>query len=217
MSNLFLTNLYGSDNATMTCKDMSNLFDRIEKMSDKKAFELALEVIAAAMSNYEKSKDIVLLYDGNKETYLKDKARACDLLDDASDALVIAQVVFKSHKKLPPMFSSLHNMIKTYEGCVLITSFVGKRSSALERDSSTYLIKNPETGLVKIGKSVSVSERVKALQCGAGVVLELLGIINENIESKLHKKFADKNVFNEWFDDSDGAILEYFAKRESQN
>lgn len=28
MSNLFLTNLFGSDNATMTCKDMSNLFDK---------------------------------------------------------------------------------------------------------------------------------------------------------------------------------------------
>ena len=28
MSNLFLTNLYGSDNATMTCKDMSMLFDK---------------------------------------------------------------------------------------------------------------------------------------------------------------------------------------------
>lgn len=28
MSNLFLTNLFGSDNATMTCKDMSKLFDR---------------------------------------------------------------------------------------------------------------------------------------------------------------------------------------------
>lgn len=28
MSNLFLTNLFGSDNATMTCKDMSVLFDK---------------------------------------------------------------------------------------------------------------------------------------------------------------------------------------------
>lgn len=28
MSNLFLRNLYGSDNASMTCKDMSSLFDK---------------------------------------------------------------------------------------------------------------------------------------------------------------------------------------------
>ena len=28
MSNLFLTNLFGSDNASMTCKDMSVLFDK---------------------------------------------------------------------------------------------------------------------------------------------------------------------------------------------
>lgn len=212
MSNLFLTNLFGSDNATMTCKDMSKLFDRIEKMSDKKAFELALDVIAAAMSNYEKSKALALLYDGNKDTYLKQRSRACDLLDEASDALVLAQVVFKSHEKLLPMFSSVQNIIRIYEGCVLIQTFSNKRLDILEKEFFTYLLRNPTTGLVKIGRSANVDERVKALQCGAGVELELLGVIYKDVESKLHKRFAGSNIFSEWFDDKDGRIQSYFEK-----
>lgn len=71
--------------------------------------------------------------------------------------------------------------------------------------TKTYILKNKSTGLCKIGRTNDVNGRIKALQTGAGVRLELLLAINENVETRLHRHFAKLRTMNEWFAD-DGSI-----------
>ncbi len=82
----------------------------------------------------------------------------------------------------------------------------------------TYFIKNKETGLVKIGRSIDPSGRVKALQCGSGVELDIILVIDSDIERELHLRFSDDRAFNEWFYHSK-AIESYIQDKrlESQN
>lgn len=82
--------------------------------------------------------------------------------------------------------------------------------------TKTYFIKNQETGLLKIGRSRNPHERAKALQCGAGVNLDILLVIDEDIEHELHLRFADDRVFNEWFYHSD-AIDSYIKDKLSES
>lgn len=68
-----------------------------------------------------------------------------------------------------------------------------------------YVIKNPFTEYIKIGVTQDVPKRVKQLQTGAGVELELVykSMICSNafeVEAKAHKYFEDRKVFGEWFD-----------------
>lgn len=73
---------------------------------------------------------------------------------------------------------------------------------------STYIVQSKESGLIKIGRSISPEERIKSLQTGAGCQLQVLAIVREDIEAKLHKQFRDLRTFGEWFTD-DGRIAAY--------
>lgn len=76
---------------------------------------------------------------------------------------------------------------------------------------STYIVRNPATGLLKIGKSVDVESRVKSLEIGAGTSLELLYTVPVDVESQLHKEFSEIRVFGEWFTD-DGSIRNWITE-----
>ena len=75
----------------------------------------------------------------------------------------------------------------------------------------TYILGNKATGLVKIGRAVDVKTRISALECGAGVELELLLVIEEDVENKLHKHFKKLRVQGEWFAD-DGHIAKFIRE-----
>ena len=79
---------------------------------------------------------------------------------------------------------------------------------------STYIVKNPKSGLIKIGKSLDIDKRLRTISTGAGCELEILAIIGEDVELVLHKKFASLRGVGEWFDD-DGSIAE-FAKAQNK-
>lgn len=55
----------------------------------------------------------------------------------------------------------------------------------------TYIIKNPNTGLIKIGKSKNPFGRILALSEIYNVRLEILGLIMFDVESNLHEKFQE--------------------------
>jgi hypothetical protein len=74
---------------------------------------------------------------------------------------------------------------------------------------STYIVKNPESGLIKIGRTQNVEQRLRALRCGAGAELVLLASIPGDIEASLHKRFSQYSHHGEWFADVDGAIERY--------
>lgn len=80
------------------------------------------------------------------------------------------------------------------------------------QSTKTYFLKNKDTGLLKIGRSYNPKARAKALQCGAGVELDILLVIDEDIERELHLRFSDDRAFNEWFYHSD-AIDSYIKTK----
>lgn len=82
--------------------------------------------------------------------------------------------------------------------------------------SKTYIALNPDSGLLKIGRSVNPGARMDALKTGAATKPELLLVIDKNIESALHKRFADLRVFGEWFRD-DGRITAFIGDYKSRH
>lgn len=72
----------------------------------------------------------------------------------------------------------------------------------------TYILSNKATGLLKIGRTSDVKARISALECGAGARLELLLVIEEDVENKLHKHFKSLRMQGEWFAD-DGRIAKF--------
>lgn len=84
---------------------------------------------------------------------------------------------------------------------VLAGGSPGARSK--KKVQKTYFIFNPDTNTVKIGKAVDPVHRLKTFQCASSTKLELLYVINDNVESKMHRRWAYLRVRagggNEWF------------------
>ncbi len=77
----------------------------------------------------------------------------------------------------------------------------------------TYIIRKKGTNEVKIGKSIQARKRIRTLETQSGAILEILAIIPKNIETLLHKQFAEFRTVGEWFDDSKGLIAAFAAKQ----
>lgn len=124
----------------------------------------------------------------------------------------VTENAFSHYPLAKTVFSEMFYMIEHYKASTVTFPLV-YRSRAVDAESQkTYFILNPLTGLIKIGKSADVENRIKLLKCGAGAELEVLHVIDKNIEGKLHKKFAKYRETGEWFDDRDGLIAEYIRK-----
>ena len=79
---------------------------------------------------------------------------------------------------------------------------------------TVYLLLNPLTGLVKIGWTQNIGQRVSTLQRACGTLLDIVGTISpcgthEHIkrvaratERALHEKHAGLREVGEWFRDS---------------
>jgi hypothetical protein len=69
------------------------------------------------------------------------------------------------------------------------------------KKSHLYFIRNPFTGLIKIGISRNVDARLYDLECSSGVPLELLRVIDAGVdhEQPLHQAFGDCRALGEWF------------------
>ena len=66
-------------------------------------------------------------------------------------------------------------------------------------NKKTYILKDKNTGYYKIGRSSNPLNREKTLQ-SEKPTYELIKIFNNDIETKLHKKYNKQNVRGEWFD-----------------
>jgi hypothetical protein len=75
-----------------------------------------------------------------------------------------------------------------------------------------YFLKNPKSGLIKIGWSSFVPTRVLHLKSMYGHHLILLKCIegDRKTERRLHKRFRKSRVFSEWFKES--RRLSHFIK-----
>lgn len=65
-----------------------------------------------------------------------------------------------------------------------------------------YVVGAPPTTMVKIGRSVNVSERLRTLQAASPLELRLIDHFpgDAALERSLHKQFTDLRRHGEWFD-----------------
>lgn len=64
--------------------------------------------------------------------------------------------------------------------------------------SKTYIMKDSNTGLYKIGKSINPKFREKTLQCEKPTI-KMVKIFESDIEKKLHEIYSKNRVRGEWF------------------
>lgn len=79
----------------------------------------------------------------------------------------------------------------------------------------TYIAVNPDTNLLKIGKSKNPASRMDGLKTGAAVKPTLLLVINRDVEKELHTRFSKLRTFGEWFRD-DGSISAFIDEQKSK-
>ena len=61
-----------------------------------------------------------------------------------------------------------------------------------------YILKDKNTGLYKIGRSINPLDREKTLQAEKPTV-KLIKIFKDNVERDLHDKYKKQRVRGEWF------------------
>ena len=79
-------------------------------------------------------------------------------------------------------------------------------------DKSLYIIRNDDTGNLKIGISVDPYARLKALQTGCDGHLSIVATVDTKNgyqdESAIHGMMIENNIHGEWFDCSEERALE---------
>lgn len=63
----------------------------------------------------------------------------------------------------------------------------------------TYFLYCPRTKRVKIGKAIDVAKRIRSLACGSSYPTKLVGVIPQNRECELHRRFRSNRRHGEWF------------------
>ncbi|MHB9849092.1 GIY-YIG nuclease family protein [Streptomyces krungchingensis] len=92
-----------------------------------------------------------------------------------------------------------------------------------DSDAVVYVIGQRGSGVVKIGTTANLKQRVASLQTGYPLALEVLGTHQGgwSLEQYLHERFAAKRMQGEWFDFGemdpasavDDAVFEKFPER----
>lgn len=76
--------------------------------------------------------------------------------------------------------------------------FMAKDKNELMSRSKTYIMKDSQEGVFKIGKSINPEERLKMFKI-SNLRMELYAISDNNIETVIHRELKDKNIGGEMF------------------
>lgn len=101
-----------------------------------------------------------------------------------------------------PTLEERHEQMDKYYGSYgwvaeLLRSFPSGYETSEPKETLTYIMTD-KSGYYKIGKTKLLKERYKTLKVG-NPTLKLIGYIVDNVESKLHNAYANKNISGEWF------------------
>lgn len=69
----------------------------------------------------------------------------------------------------------------------------------MARQHKTYFIQRGDDGPIKIGRTTDVTKRLAALSTACAEPLHVLGVMDGNHETRLHRKFAAHRIRAEWF------------------
>lgn len=178
-----------------------------------RAMEVAMYFIEDAMELYQEAQEVTDDFIHNHGDYRGSMDNACDLMQQSMGKIKSVLSTFHHYPYIVRTADSMHNLLYYYMAYMVIPCISGAQIEiSRAKDVSTYFFKNPTTGLIKIGKSSDVKTRKQAVQCGSGVELEVLAIINDDVESDLHKRFSECREHGEWFRDTDGLITACIEK-----
>jgi len=149
-----------------------------------------------------------------------DRAQARAALDEIESGREYLRGIAPAFDNYPYIAAVMkfHLSALFYAEATLIPFYILTNKAAVARkdeSTSTYIVRHPMTGLIKIGRTNDVPGRLKSLQTGAGAILATLAVIPSDVESKLHKKFAAFRRHGEWFEDVGGAISDYAKTMEA--
>lgn len=194
--------------------DLDELINKIKcgSLGHAKAMEVAMYSVGYATTKCEEASAIYLKRtveeDCNERIAAKEAGAIFDL---ATNNVLVAEALFKQYPLAQKVLSGMFYVIEHYKASTVTYPALNRASAVSRKNQSTYFLLNPLTSLIKIGKSVDVMSRKKILECGSGVELEVLHVINEDIESQMHKKFAKYRESGEWFNDKDGVIAQFIS------
>jgi len=75
----------------------------------------------------------------------------------------------------------------------------------------TYILKNPDTNLIKVGKTKNLGKRIASLSREFGVELILIGWCDTDFENIIHEDYKEKRKYGEWFNLSDDDVLDIYS------
>lgn len=169
--------------------------------------------ILAFCLNKEIQKSVTSIYDNALNLAITNKFLECRELSEKIEMLqtiaISAESWFKNYPTLSTSFNTLRKVIfDVHVGLIMATS---PCSSKYNRASNhkTYIVHNPKSNLIKIGKSISPKQRIRTLETQSGAKFNVLAIISEDRETELHNKFKEYRTLGEWFDDRDNAIRQF--------
>lgn len=180
------------------------------ELSEAKAMEAAMYSVAYAMGKFQTAHDLMLDFLKSDDKSLHRREPALRKLREAKEYVKVVRDCFSKYSYIRATLESLHTIFYFYDAMVLApTYFEAAKSSHKSTAIKTYFFKNPITGLIKIGRTIDIKTRKQSVQCGAGIDLVVIAVIEGDIENELHKQFADYREHGEWFNDTDGLIEQY--------
>lgn len=191
----------------------SKLYDITEGTVRKEtASEVAINLMGISDAVFKKASSINFQDESEEyiEGVLSDLRKTIELLK-------MAVLSFEKYPEIKEVLEGYRTLFFYFEATIYSGVLTKKKyQDKLHKGVNTYFVRHPNTGLIKIGKASCVKDRIKALQTGAGVELEILAVLPENVELKLHKKFSKLRRLGEWFEDVDSEISLYAYKVSGQ-
>jgi hypothetical protein len=172
------------------CKYNANRHEIIEQLGytdkllwEEDMFDIANKEYEDNLYYYAINQDRLLRALQNIYTYLSENLLYLDS---------IINIKAEEKKNIVQMLSCVDNLQKLSS-----YSYYKKKPKKLKTKKS-YIIKDKNTGLYKIGKSNNPKNREKTLQAEKPTY-ELIKIFNKNWEAHLHKKYKEQRLRGEWF------------------
>lgn len=186
------------------------------EVTKERASVLVFEVISRIMIDYQKLKLSV-------DSFGVDEYPSNEVFDELFykiqeliNCLHTMILLVDFYKDLVLVLQGVQSLLASYQGFAVAGVYLVKMNGLNGIEKDTYLMKNTETGLLKIGKSSNIKARIDSIECGAGAKIKLLYVIDGDVEKLLHDMFSQYKKHREWFDDRDGKIVAYFKEASKQ-
>lgn len=84
------------------------------------------------------------------------------------------------------------------------------------KDQETYIIKDTSANLYKIGKSHDPIRRIERI-CANNTTIKLIMVIERNVETELHHKYAHRHSQGEWYNLTEDDLIDIYSNYKTTN